>query len=389
MFVVGLIALVAIPLGGPPALHVLHRTERDGLSAVRVGRTPSRPSRAIAIGCLRHLRAFCVPRSAHASAQPTHRKVIPLRPRPPHGHHHPSRQDREERAHVHRARVGKAHRAFHACGERVVAERRVARRISAGLAPLPSSLRKSAAHIRKDERNEVRDDSAAPYMTSSASLSARRAKTATSPWLTIPLADYERHMSLTKIAQSRMIADEFESALREHAPSSVAVVGCSGGNGFDRIDPRVTKRVVGIDINPDYVSVLRRRFSRRIPSLELWVGDIESARCPLRPVDLVYAALLLEYVEVTSTLKSLRSLLRPGGILRVLLQLPSRAVPEISPSPFLSLQSLSAIFKLRDPAQVRSAAASCGLTSMPSHKVALRSRKRFEILDFQEHAYAP
>ena len=56
-----------------------------------------------------------------------------------------------------------------------------------------------------------------------------------SPWLDIPLADYEGHMALPEIAQARMLADELESAVRQHAPSSVAIIGCSGGNGFVRL----------------------------------------------------------------------------------------------------------------------------------------------------------
>lgn len=39
-----------------------------------------------------------------------------------------------------------------------------------------------------------------------------------SPWLDIPLADYEGHMAMPEIAQARMLADELESAVREHAP---------------------------------------------------------------------------------------------------------------------------------------------------------------------------
>ena len=56
-----------------------------------------------------------------------------------------------------------------------------------------------------------------------------------SPWLDIPLEDYEGHMALPEIAPARMLADELESAVRQHAPSSVAIIGCSGGNGFERL----------------------------------------------------------------------------------------------------------------------------------------------------------
>ncbi len=66
-----------------PAMHVLHRTQRDGLSNVRVAGGPSGPSRALADSCLGHLRAFCVPRSAHVSAPSTHPGVKPPPSTPP------------------------------------------------------------------------------------------------------------------------------------------------------------------------------------------------------------------------------------------------------------------------------------------------------------------
>jgi len=48
------------------------------------------------------------------------------------------------------------------------------------------------------------------------------------PWLSIPLEDYERHMSLPAVGQAQMIADQFDRALARTAPASVAVIGCAG-----------------------------------------------------------------------------------------------------------------------------------------------------------------
>jgi len=38
-----------------------------------------------------------------------------------------------------------------------------------------------------------------------------------------------------------------------HAPSSVAMLGCAGGNGLERVDPGVTTRVVAVDIHLSYL----------------------------------------------------------------------------------------------------------------------------------------
>ena len=89
-----------------------------------------------------------------------------------------------------------------------------------------------------------------------------------SPWLDVPLADYEGHMSLPEIAPAQMIADHFEALLREHAPPYLAFIGCAGANGLDRIHPAVTTRVVGVDINPAYLAATRSRHAERLPRLE-------------------------------------------------------------------------------------------------------------------------
>jgi SAM-dependent methyltransferase len=97
----------------------------------------------------------------------------------------------------------------------------------------------------------------------------------TNPWLEIPLADYEGRMALPKVAQATLLGEFFERILRERAPASVAILGCAGGNGFDRIDLQVTTRVIGIDINPAYVATARERFERRLPGLDLIVADLQ------------------------------------------------------------------------------------------------------------------
>ena len=97
------------------------------------------------------------------------------------------------------------------------------------------------------------------------------------PWLDIPLGDYEGHMALPSIGQSQLIADQLDALLRMHAPSSVAIVGCAGGNGLERLIDTSVSRVVGVDINPQYVEEARRRYEGRVRSLTLLVGDIQTS----------------------------------------------------------------------------------------------------------------
>src|SRR5215475_426983 len=93
------------------------------------------------------------------------------------------------------------------------------------------------------------------------------------PWLDIPLHDYEGHMNSAHVAQLAALADLFEETLAACRPESVAILGIAGGNGLDRIDLDVTKRIVGIDIHAEYLDAIRSRYPK-LP-LTLHCFDLE------------------------------------------------------------------------------------------------------------------
>lgn len=196
------------------------------------------------------------------------------------------------------------------------------------------------------------------------------------PWLEVPLSDYESHMSLPAIDQAEMLAAQFSDALHHFLPESVAVIGCAGGNGFDRI-PAETQRVVGVDINPSYVACASSRYSGRIPSLELHVADIESGPLPFSPVDLIYAALVFEYVSLPAALDNLSHVCRPRGHLVSVLQQPSEQMPTVSPSPYQSIQMLFPLMRLILPVELARCAAASGFTLESEKAFALKSGKEF------------
>ncbi len=87
------------------------------------------------------------------------------------------------------------------------------------------------------------------------------------PWLRIPASDYEAHMALPEVAQAQSLSSLMALALTEYTPMSLAVIGCTTGNGFEYINTALTRRVVGIDINSDYLKILETQFDGRIPGL--------------------------------------------------------------------------------------------------------------------------
>jgi trans-aconitate methyltransferase len=203
------------------------------------------------------------------------------------------------------------------------------------------------------------------------------------PWLDVPLADYEAHMALPAIGQSPLIADQLNTLIRTYSPPSVAIVGCAGGNGFDCLVGTRTRRVVGVDINPEYIEQARRRYAGRIPELELYIADIQWSAPIFRPVDLIYAALVFEYVDLAQTMSSLRDYCNTDGILAVMSQLPHETVTHVSPSPYTSLQLLAPGMRLVSQIELQRLARQVGFSLEHSRVISSPGGKRFCVDEFR------
>jgi len=203
------------------------------------------------------------------------------------------------------------------------------------------------------------------------------------PWLDIPLADYEGHMAMPNVGQAQLLADVFASALSKYKPRSVAVLGCAGGNGLDRVSSEVTERVVGVDLNPDYIRNARTRFAHQIPLLELLVGDVQKDEFTFEPVELAFAGLLFEYVDAEVVLAKIRAMLTPGGMLITVVQLPSATISEISPSPFASLGALSSVMRLVPPKLLRHLAAAHEYHETEAQTFEAAGGKEFHVQEFR------
>ena len=168
-----------------------------------------------------------------------------------------------------------------------------------------------------------------------------------SPWLKIPLEDYEGHMNSAAVQQAGVLSELFAEALAWARPESVAVMGIAGGNGLDRVDRAVTRRVVGLDVNAEYLESVRRRYGSS-GGLELHCVDLAQQRLAIEPVGLVHAALVFEHAGTELCLDNALSLVEPGGTLAVVLQLPAEQEHNVGASGFASMQTLKPHFSLVD-----------------------------------------
>jgi SAM-dependent methyltransferase len=200
------------------------------------------------------------------------------------------------------------------------------------------------------------------------------------PWLEIPLEDYETHMALPSVAQASYLAQTLFRWVKALNPSSVAVLGCSGGNGFDVLPPAQVHRVVGVDINPAYLAVAEKRFHNRFQTLELIPGDLLSPSLTFAPVDLVFAALIFEYVSPRRCLPTIIRFLKPGGKLGVILQQETPAHPAITPSGIPSLRRLEGHMRLISTKEFEEIARSEGMTVHEKRRRKLDTGKIFSEL---------
>jgi hypothetical protein len=203
-----------------------------------------------------------------------------------------------------------------------------------------------------------------------------------SAWLSVPLEDYEGHMTADEVGQLPVLAELFQYVVRRWCPESVALLGIAGGNGLEAIDPAVAKRTVGIDINQQYLDVVKRRFGS-IPGLELHVCDLSKEIPEIAPVGLVHAALLFEHAGLGATLDNALSLGTPGCIVSVVLQMPTAEAQDVAATSYTSIQALKHGFTRVDVAQFQREMASRGLRLVGREMRPLPGGKAFWLGVFQ------
>ena len=202
------------------------------------------------------------------------------------------------------------------------------------------------------------------------------------PWLTIPLEDYEAHMSLPAVNQAALMADILAFVCDTYRPASLALLGCAGGQGLDRVDPAIVSRIVAIDINGSYAQRARERFAERFHAFSAFVADIERDPLPIVPVRLAFGALVFEYVDPVAAMRNVTPLLEPGGALVTVIQLPGSAAEAVTPSPYEAIQRLSGVMRLRSVEEMRAAAERSGFAEVDVCDIESSAGKRFAIQVF-------
>jgi SAM-dependent methyltransferase len=210
--------------------------------------------------------------------------------------------------------------------------------------------------------------------------------TTESPWLHIPAADYEAHMDA--IGQSSVLREAFARIYAAVRPRRVLVLGCTTGRDFMLMDPAVTDRAVGVDVNGEYLTAARRRITFPGDLVEFVHGDALEVDLDGPPFDLVHAALLIEHVDPVRLLRRMAGWLADTGTCSVVSQNPAPGVAAVSRTGCDRLLLLDGHMSLLTPEEVAAHAVQAALIPASCWEVRTGEGRCLAVSTFRKAARA-
>lgn len=205
------------------------------------------------------------------------------------------------------------------------------------------------------------------------------------PWLNIPAADYERHMGSPNVNQLSFLSHIFKESLENYNSDTIALLGCATGNGLEHIKIGSIRRVTVVDINPEYLEILRQRYTDSVSGLEIIQDDLENCSLDKKTYSLIFSGLVFEYLDPRALLRKIVSWLKSKGVMVAVLQLPAKDLTNITDTPYSSLKALNSIMNLIDPKQFKNIADIVGLRKIMEKTITLETGKSFYIGTYQKY----
>lgn len=134
------------------------------------------------------------------------------------------------------------------------------------------------------------------------------------PWNSIPLQDYEAHMSLDGVYQLQTLNEMMRAQFESCPAQSVMILGVAGGNGLQHLCGSDKTPIFGVDSNPEYLAACVQRYPALagcfVPLCIDLAGD-EAKNLP--HADLLVANLLVEYIGTDCFAQIVRTV-APGRV---------------------------------------------------------------------------
>lgn len=199
-------------------------------------------------------------------------------------------------------------------------------------------------------------------------------------WSQISLEDYETHMSHKTVMQAQLLSSILSEKLNLYKPKSMSIWGIAGGNGLEHIDSNITKEVVGIDINGEFLKQCKNPYQSTLENLKLYNCDLSSNNKPEYKTDFIYAALILEYVSVKEVLLYATKCLNKDSTLTIVVQ-NDNGNHSISETDIESIKKIGDVFNTVSIENLKNIVSDYDLHICSDKEYSLSSGKSFRVID--------
>lgn len=127
------------------------------------------------------------------------------------------------------------------------------------------------------------------------------------PWEFIRLSDVENYMEnesgQQKQVLNRIVREQIESTIGTSCKRPViAMMGITSGNGLEHVEMYNVRKIIGTDINMEYIGECKKRYQQLGERLELHCVDmmqeIEKTAKLMERADLITANLFIEHIHL-------------------------------------------------------------------------------------------
>lgn len=187
-------------------------------------------------------------------------------------------------------------------------------------------------------------------------------------------------MAHPDVGQTQALAQIFKEIYDATEPRSIAILGCTTGNGLECIRPGITRGVVGVDLNEQFLAITRERFGNQGYALELFAGDMLTVDFG-RGFDWIHAALVFEYVDPAALIKAAAMRLSDVGLFSVVLQQhPDHGqTASVTPTGITSLEPLGDVIEIREMRTIEWHFRERGIILKERWDVPLPNNKSFDV----------
>ena len=201
------------------------------------------------------------------------------------------------------------------------------------------------------------------------------------PWEDIPLNEYEGHMKLETVGQLQAMNKMMKGQFDAYPVSSVMILGVAGGNGLSHVDKGKYKKVIGVDVNPDYLREAVRRYPDLKGVLECLCIDLLAQVDKLPQADMVIANLLIEYIGCECFQKVIRHV-KPRFVSCIIQA--DAADHWVSDSPYLHVfDKLEPVHQAIEEQALGATMAGIGYSEISTLERALPNGKKLVQMDFE------